>query len=78
MENGKWKFLVSLRRRPLLMAFACLLALSTVWWFSKPSYLELYVPIPSFQSLPPSQPNQPLILDSIRLSGINQIAATVM
>ena len=50
MENGKWKSVMPVRRRPLLLAFACLLSLSTVWWFSTPSYLDLYVPIPSYRS----------------------------
>ena len=39
-----------LRQRPLLLAFACLTSLSAVWWFYMPSYLDLYVPIPSFHS----------------------------
>jgi len=38
------------RRRPLLLALACLMSLWAVWWFYQPSYLDIYVPIPSYHS----------------------------
>jgi len=38
------------RRKTLLLAFAWLMSLSAVLWFYTPSYLELYVPIPSYHS----------------------------
>ena len=42
MTLGKYKF--------LLPAFALLVPLSAVWWFSSPSYHELYIPIASYHS----------------------------
>ena len=38
------------RRRTLVLAFAYLMSLFAVWWFYTPSYLELYVPIPSYHA----------------------------
>ena len=48
MENGKWRFGIPVKRRTLLVAFIWLMSLTAVWWFFTPSYLELYVPLPSF------------------------------
>ena len=40
--------MIAVRHRTLLVAFACLMLPSALWWFYTPSYLDLYVPIPSF------------------------------
>lgn len=48
MENGKWRFGIPVKRRTLLLAFLWLMSLTAVWWFFTASYLELYVPLPSF------------------------------
>ena len=37
-------------RRQLLVASGVLVSFAALWWFFTPSYLELYVPIPSYHS----------------------------
>ena len=46
MRKGKWGFTTS--GRHLLLAFAGLFAFAALWWFYEPSYLDIYVPIPSY------------------------------
>ena len=48
MGKTKWGFVTSVRHRTWLLAISCLLLFSAIWWFYTPSYLDLYVPIPSF------------------------------
>ena len=45
MRNGKWRFVPS--GRHLLLAFAALISFAALWWFYEPSFLDIYVPIPS-------------------------------
>ena len=40
--------MISVRRRTLVLASAFLLPLLAVWYFFTPSYLDIYVPLPSY------------------------------
>ena len=46
MGNGKWKFVTS--GRHVLLAFAGLISFAALWLFYEPSFLDIYVPIPSY------------------------------
>ena len=46
MGNGKWKFVPS--GRHLLLACAGLISFAALWWFYEPSFIDIYVPIPSY------------------------------
>jgi hypothetical protein len=41
---------MTVKRKPLLLAFAGLVPFLVFWWLYTPSYVELYIPVPSYEA----------------------------
>jgi hypothetical protein len=49
MGSGKVRFGIPARGRNLLLGLAGLISFAAIWWFYTPFYLDLYVPVPSYE-----------------------------